>query len=64
MFNIISHLKMQIKMTRYHFTHPLEWLSSKILKTSNVGENMEKFEPSHICSVGNGKHSNRFGKYF
>ena len=42
--------EMQIKIQWGITSHQLEWPSSKILQTVNVGESVEKREPS--CTVG------------
>ena len=42
--------EMQIKTTMRYHLHQSEWLPSKNLQTINVGESVEKREPS--CTVG------------
>ena len=39
--------EMQIESMRYHLT-PVRWLLSKSLQITNVGEDVEKREPSYI----------------
>ena len=54
--------EMQIESMRYHLT-PVRWLSLKSLQITNVGEDVEKREPSYT-SGGNVSWGSHCGKYY